>query len=40
MMMHPDAVTYMKKVIQQLMTRGKAKPDKIANWATQRYRRK
>jgi acetyl-CoA decarbonylase/synthase complex subunit delta len=40
MMMHPDAVTYMKKVIQQLMTRGKAKPDKIANWVTQRYKRK
>ena len=32
MMMHPDAVRTMKNVIQQLMTRGKAKPEKIANW--------
>jgi len=40
MMMHPDAVSNMKKIIQRLMTRGKAKPDKIANWVMQRYRRK
>jgi acetyl-CoA decarbonylase/synthase complex subunit delta len=32
MMMHPDAIKTMKKVTQQLMTRGKAKPEKIANW--------
>jgi len=32
MMMHPDAIMTMKKVTQQLMTRGKAKPEKIANW--------
>jgi acetyl-CoA decarbonylase/synthase complex subunit delta len=32
MMMHPDAVKTMKKVVEQLMIRGKAKPEKIANW--------
>jgi acetyl-CoA decarbonylase/synthase complex subunit delta len=32
MMMHPDAIKTMKKVTQQLMTRGKAKPEQIANW--------
>jgi len=32
MMMHPDAVKTMKKVVEQLMTGGKAKPEKIANW--------
>jgi len=32
MMMHPDAIRTIKKVTQQLMTRGKAKPEKIANW--------
>jgi acetyl-CoA decarbonylase/synthase complex subunit delta len=32
LMMHPDAIRTMKKIIQQLMTRGKAKPEKIANW--------
>jgi len=32
MMMHPDAIRTMKKVTQQLMTRGKTKPEKIANW--------
>ncbi len=32
MMMHPDAIKTMKTVITQLMTRGKVKPDKIANW--------
>jgi acetyl-CoA decarbonylase/synthase complex subunit delta len=32
MMMHPDAIKTMMKVTQQLMTRGKAKPEKIANW--------
>ena len=36
MMMHPDAIRTMKKVIQQLMTRGKAKPEKIANWVNAR----
>lgn len=32
MMMHPDAIRTMRQVIQQLMTKGKAKPEKIANW--------
>jgi acetyl-CoA decarbonylase/synthase complex subunit delta len=32
MMMHPDAIRTMKQVIQQLMTRVNAKPEKIANW--------
>jgi acetyl-CoA decarbonylase/synthase complex subunit delta len=32
MMMHPDAIKTMKKVTQQLMTKGEAKPEKIANW--------
>jgi acetyl-CoA decarbonylase/synthase complex subunit delta len=32
MMMHPDAIRTMKKVIQQLMSRGKAKPETVANW--------
>ncbi len=36
MMMHPDAIRTMRKVIQQLMTRGKAKPEKIANWVNTR----
>jgi acetyl-CoA decarbonylase/synthase complex subunit delta len=36
MMMHPDAIKSMKKVIEQLMTRGEAKPEKIANWVNAR----
>ncbi|UCC32880.1 MAG: CO dehydrogenase/acetyl-CoA synthase subunit delta, partial [Candidatus Bathyarchaeota archaeon] len=32
MMMHPYAIATMRKVIRQLMKKGKAKPDKIANW--------
>jgi acetyl-CoA decarbonylase/synthase complex subunit delta len=36
MMMHPDAIRTMKKVIQQLMTKGKAKPETIANWISAR----
>jgi acetyl-CoA decarbonylase/synthase complex subunit delta len=32
MMMHPDAIKTMKKVTQQLMTKGEAKPEKVANW--------
>jgi len=36
MMMHPDAIRTMKKVKQQLMTRGKVKPEKIANWVETR----
>jgi acetyl-CoA decarbonylase/synthase complex subunit delta len=37
MMMHPDAIRYMKKIGQRLMTRGNVTPDKIANWVMQRY---
>jgi acetyl-CoA decarbonylase/synthase complex subunit delta len=37
MMMHPDAMKTMMKVTQQLMTRGKAKPEQIANWVMQKY---
>ncbi len=36
MMMHPDAMATMRKVIQQLMKRGKARPDEIAEWVNQR----
>jgi len=36
MMMHPDAVRTMKAVIEQLMSRGKARPEKIANWVNER----
>ncbi len=32
MMMHPDAIKTMQKVVQQLMNKGGAKPEKIANW--------
>jgi len=39
MMMHPDAIRNTKKTIHRLMTRGNAKPDKIANWVMQGYRR-
>jgi acetyl-CoA decarbonylase/synthase complex subunit delta len=40
MMMHPDAIRTMKKVIQQLMTRGRAKPETIANWVSARMQEK
>jgi acetyl-CoA decarbonylase/synthase complex subunit delta len=36
LMMHPDAIKTMKKTIERLMTRGKAKPEKIANWVNAR----
>jgi acetyl-CoA decarbonylase/synthase complex subunit delta len=36
MMMHPDAIRTTKKVIQQLMTRGKANPETIAGWVSAR----
>jgi len=36
MMMHPDAIRTMKKVIEQLMSRGKAKPEEIASWVNAR----
>jgi acetyl-CoA decarbonylase/synthase complex subunit delta len=36
MMMHPDAIRTMKEITQQLMTKGKAKPEKIANWVNAR----
>ncbi len=36
MMMHPDAIRTMKKVREQLMTRGKVKSEKIANWVETR----
>jgi acetyl-CoA decarbonylase/synthase complex subunit delta len=32
MMMHPDAIRTMNQVMQRLMTRGKAKPEQIADW--------
>lgn len=32
MMMHPDAIRTMKSVIERLMTRDRAEPEKIANW--------
>jgi len=38
MMMHPDAIRTMREVIQQLMSRGKPKPDKIANWVNARIK--
>jgi len=36
MMMHPDAIRNMKKVVEQLMSRGKATPKKIASWVNAR----
>jgi acetyl-CoA decarbonylase/synthase complex subunit delta len=36
MMMHPDAVKTMKKLIEQFMSRGKAHPEKIAGWVDAR----
>ncbi|UCE29212.1 MAG: CO dehydrogenase/acetyl-CoA synthase subunit delta [Candidatus Bathyarchaeota archaeon] len=38
MMMHPDAIATMRKVTKQLMKKGKAKPDKIANWVNARIK--
>ena len=32
MMMHPDAIKTMKKLREQFMSRGNAKPEKIASW--------
>ena len=32
MMMHPDAIRTMKKLIEQFMSRGNVKPEKIASW--------
>jgi len=34
MMMHPAAVRTMKEVVRRLMSTGKARPDKIADWVT------
>jgi acetyl-CoA decarbonylase/synthase complex subunit delta len=36
MMMHPDAIKTVKKVIKQMMARGKAEPETIANWVSAR----
>jgi acetyl-CoA decarbonylase/synthase complex subunit delta len=36
MMMHPDAIRTMKNVIEQLMSRGKAAPEKISSWVNAR----
>lgn len=36
MMMHPDAIKTMKKLIEQLMSKGNAKPEKIASWVYSR----
>jgi len=36
MMMHPDAVKTIKSLIEQLMSRGHAKPEKIASWVNAR----
>ena len=38
MMMHPDAIATMRKVIQQLMKKGKAQPNEIANWVSARIK--
>jgi acetyl-CoA decarbonylase/synthase complex subunit delta len=37
MMMHPEAVKHLRKVVQQLMTRDNAKLDNIASWVMQKY---
>jgi len=39
MMMHPDAIRTMKKVLQNLMTKGEVKPEKIANWVNAKIQR-
>jgi len=36
MMMHPDAIKTVKRLIQQFMSRGDAKPEKIASWVNAR----
>jgi acetyl-CoA decarbonylase/synthase complex subunit delta len=36
MMMHPDAIRTMKKLIDIFMRRGGAEPEKIANWVNAR----
>jgi acetyl-CoA decarbonylase/synthase complex subunit delta len=36
MMMHPDAIRTMKKLIEQLINRGGPKPEKIASWVDAR----
>jgi len=36
MMMHPDAIRTMKNVTEQLMSRGKAAPEKISSWVNAR----
>jgi acetyl-CoA decarbonylase/synthase complex subunit delta len=36
MMMHPDAIRTMKKLIEQLINRGGVKPEKIASWVDAR----
>jgi acetyl-CoA decarbonylase/synthase complex subunit delta len=36
MMMHPDAIKTMKKLIEQFIRRGNAKPEKIAGWVNAR----
>jgi acetyl-CoA decarbonylase/synthase complex subunit delta len=36
MMMHPDAIKTMRKLKEQLMSRGNAKPEKIASWVNAR----
>ena len=38
MMMHPDAIKTMREVTQQLASRGKADPNKIANWVNARIK--
>jgi len=34
MMMHPAAIHTVKEVINNLLARGKAKPEEIADWIT------
>lgn len=36
MMMHPDAIKTMKRLIEQFMRKGDAKPEKIASWVNAR----
>lgn len=38
MMMHPDAIATVRKVIQQLMKKGRAQPNEIANWVSARIK--
>jgi acetyl-CoA decarbonylase/synthase complex subunit delta len=37
MMMHPDAIRTMKRLIEQFMSRGNVKPEKIASWVEAKY---